>query len=529
MTSISPFSSQSSQFQLYVDTTHFSPSNTSRILKSILHNWEKEDTPTPENRTTVARQIQDYCDNPQEILSISDTTISSFPDIFSLEPFKSQLLILDLSTTSITSLPTSIKELESLESLNVTGTLIETLPESIASLKKLKMLLAAGSSLKSIPDYIEDLTYLELLLLDHSEQLTDLPLSVLNLNATVSVINCPKLSDEVFELITKAEVTESDSPTSYKGPHFKCDSEAKFNFLLKKIYTKAGIEVESLPNLSKQAPSSFINKFSMWLNRLQYTKDSFLQEHPDNALQINQAFYKIIVDTLRCANTNKKFKSKLSVIISDACFTCGDRVTLSILHLGIARKLVQADKTNLKSFFQLLKGIYIIEVLKMIAIDKIATLRIEREHRKQLAQQERKAFTEPPIDEVSVYLGYPLKVKHIFELPIDPSDMLFFNISNLTESDISKAIDFVKLNLAHQPQILKYLHSRDDWKLALKTTFPSEYQEAEDIKNKALEVENPDYMVIENTYHDALSALTLRALGDDFENPNKRERLEPPL
>jgi len=123
---------------------------------------------------------------------------------------------------------------------------------------------------------------------------------------------------------------------------------------------------------------------------------------------------------MQLAEKDPKYREIFFHIIRDASISCGDRVSLSILHLGLAHRLATFDKHDVKGLADfLLKGVSAVGMLEQIARDKVPTF--------------------PFFDEIEVYLGYPVMLKQRLGLPIDVDEMLYFASSSLKPKDLDEA------------------------------------------------------------------------------------------
>ena len=182
--------------------------------------------------------ILEYLKNPTQELKLTNIPITSLPEIFCFEPFKSTLTILDLHGTSLQSLPESIKSLwlfdlnlsntqiqsfpESIENsmglwhLNLSNTPLQSLPESISKLTSLRFLLLTNTQIRSLPESIGKLEHLFELDIAHT-QIRSLPesIKILRKLREVGLKGC-NLSDEVLDEIralTQAYKPPTHSPS----------------------------------------------------------------------------------------------------------------------------------------------------------------------------------------------------------------------------------------------------------------------------------------------------------------------------
>jgi hypothetical protein len=257
-------------------------------------------------------------------------------------------------------------------------------------------------------------------------------------------LNNTGLSNAVLTRLREAvEAPGYNGPTFYFSMthHHTPLEPLTFEVILAQTFQKAEQDVEQFPNL---AP--YEEHLRGWLNRLSWTCEGGARNSTRSP-----SFYKMIVQNLRFANENAEFREHFATIIEGASTTCGDRVALSILHMGVVRNSIQAS--DLASTLKSIKDSWIIELLEHCAREKVKTLRF--------------------VDEIEVYLGYPIKLKERLRLSIDLSDMLYFACSGITEADLEAAHAYVTSSMT--PDTLVDRLTKDDrWKKALQREKPAE-------------------------------------------------------
>ena len=445
--------------------------------------WMQED---PATRTEAAQRILTCFRNRFSELDLSDLPITSLPECFGN---LTALTKLDLSETQLQALPDSIGSLSALRSLNLSLTQLQALPDSISNLSALTYLHLSRTHLQSLPDSIGSLSALRILTLS-ANQLQSLPELILHLNQQLSIdLTGCNLSPRILENLRAATLAPG-----YHGPQLHYSMAAQYVPLaevsleasLTQVYDRAGIPRDALPILSS-VEEPFKGHLAIWLRRLQDTADG-----GGASTERSKSFYNTMIENLRLAEENPEFRAIFEATIAEASATCGDRVALSVLHLGIQRRLIQVDKTDLHAVAKLLKGIHAMTLLEEIARAKIPTLRF--------------------VDEIEVYLGYPIQLRESLHLPLDTESMLFFRCSSLKDQDLQAAEAFVLSFLNNQDAVAEFLISRDEWITALRAKHPREFQSIEDQRNAAAESDSPNYEEIETAYKQSLKALTLEIL-----------------
>ena len=325
----------------------------------------------------------------------------------------------------------------------------------------------------------------------YNYSLSGLPTEILNLPSTcyIELTGCG-LSPTVIERLRAA----ADAP-GYQGPRIsysireasRDNSNQSVEELLKGLYGDAGQPYERLSNI----PGEIVTDKTLqpWLSRLSYMKDY------SNSPARKQWLVTNILKYLKLAAENLEFRRQFAAIINDASETCGDRMALSILHLGIAYKLATVDLRDMKALADFLgRGVWAIEMLEVCARQKISTFLL--------------------FDEIEVYLAYPVMLKERLHLPIDVEEMLYFGFSALTAGDLNAAEGFVNGSLTNKEAYYNFLIHHDKWKEALVLNYPVGYANLERSKDQETEaaVTEDAYEAIKARYETGLIELTKKAL-----------------
>jgi len=83
------------------------------------------------------------------------------------------------------------------------------------------------------------------------------------------------------------------------------------------------------------------------------------------------------------------------------------------------------------------------------------------------------------VDEIEVYLAYPVQLGETLKLPIDVDKMLYFACSSVTAQDLEGARQEVQnfLDDKDEEALLKFLIKQDTWTETLKKAYPERYEE----------------------------------------------------
>ncbi|MCH9625564.1 MAG: E3 ubiquitin-protein ligase ipaH9.8 [Chlamydiales bacterium] len=394
-----------------------------------------------------------------------------------------KLTDLGLHANKLKALPVGIGSLRKLPILNLSKNKLKRLPENIGSQTKLMSLCLEENKLEGLPASIGNLTRLEELSLSNNPRLVGLPDTVLNLPENCRVeLTDTGLSEAILQRLQEASAVEG-----YQGPRFSYSireriqgNDKSLQELLNGMYTLLEKEVPTFPGLDQRID---INILTAWLNRISYIGDYNAGKNTKKVL------VEKTVSFIEKAYADEQFADVFKGVIDGAADTCGDRMALSIVHLGLAHQLSQIDSSDLSKLGEfLVNTVWAIEILEECARNKILSLRF--------------------FDEIEVYLGYIIKLQNRLKLSIAVDDMLYFRCSSLTEEDLSIAANRVEEKLASDEKY-DYLIKNEKWIAALRGQFSVEIEQIDqaryaDYKN------NPEDS--ELNYKAALIKLSRQAL-----------------
>ncbi|QZA59212.1 leucine-rich repeat domain-containing protein [Candidatus Rhabdochlamydia porcellionis] len=414
-------------------------------------------------------------------LNLNTNQLTTLPDTFGN---LTQLTRLNLNTNQLTTLPDTFGNLTQLIRLNLNTNQLTTLPDTLGNLSQLTWLNLSTNQLIALPDTFGNLSRLKTLELSNNYSLTKIPLKILELpeSSVIALRGNHNIDPVILEQLLTAIAS-----FRYKGPKVILhDTMKEFVAMMYQLIKKPPREFSKLEESED---------LYLWLKRLfdiaDFKKGGELQKE-----LITQ-----VINYLTEANDNQEFRATFDTIIHDAVRTCGDRMALSIINLGVAHQLATVSFTNMHALADLLKGLWAINMLEAIAENKISVLRSEAEDPDQ------------EVDEVEIYLGYLIKLKEDLNLPVNMQNMLFFDCSQLTPDDLEKAKAFVLSQQSHQKAYFEFLNLHDKWIAALSTHYKEEYQAIVDARENSANLENPDYIAIGENFNKQLEALTEKALS----------------
>jgi hypothetical protein len=430
----------------------------------------------------------------------------------------SSLNFLDFGQNELTDLPEDISRCLLLEHLDLRQNKLSRLPEKIVSLTKLSWLYLGSNLITELPINIGNLLNLDSLYLNDNK-LTVLPISIKGLfklkrfeimkNLLISLPAEIYLLPSICKIYFKehdflqqitASIRETISDRNYTGPQFvfSITERVSFNKSIKELLN----ELFRVVNKNNVSENLFVNiekteTLRIWLSQLCLMKDF------SKSLENKKKIVKKILAILEKANEDKAFYDVFVDVILDGSGTCGDRVALSILYIGINYKLSQFSiskqesliikKEKLKDLALFLKGLWGIGLLSFVAGEKIKLMRVE--------------------DQIEVHLAYPVMLQKILNLPIDVEDMLFFNISGVLEEDLQNARKFVEFHYASNDLFVEFLINHFKWEEAILNSFLIESQ-----ISRACKEEEPDYVGIAEKFKKEMKEKTLEILREISED-----------
>ena len=163
---------------------------------------------------------------------------------------------------------------------------------------------------------------------------------------------------------------ETTPSPEYAGPRFSYSMISSrspieglpLETILTQVYLKAG---KSLPTFSRllcrssEADPLHLIHLRMWLNQLAWTAEGGATSvHPERS----EAFYQVMTKNLGLAEREPEFNPNFFGEVKEGSGTCGDRVALSVLKMGIARDRLLAQARSLKEFWAVLKQAWAISL-----------------------------------------------------------------------------------------------------------------------------------------------------------------------
>lgn len=436
---------------------------------SKLNAWAAEQRITENLSWNAIRQkLLKFFVSPSCRLDLSSSQLNSLPDIFDAPVFRN-LRSLNLRDNHLTDLPPSIINLQSLTTLNLArNSTLQHLPEAVLQLP--------SDCTVNINSCNFSETHLQLL----GNRVNNPNYNGPGINYSLAYNHFTTIG-QIYDILGGLNFfsNEFDTFGAMNASTNASEQISSVEDLLRNLYAINNLPYRELSNLTE------IPCLNQWLHKLFNTAD-FRGE-------LRQSVANKVIHYLERANEDSSYRETFSATILDAVNSCGDRVTLSVLKLGVTYQLSTVDDSDMRRVHHLLtKGTWALDLLHEIARQKISSMRF--------------------VDEIEVYLGYPIKLKEELNLPIDVNEMLYFRFSSLTPEDLEIAKNTVLTTLSNEEEHLNFLISQPKWIDTLKVNYREQYRAIEEKRTRASEVTNCNWIEINSVYEQEVKNLTRQVL-----------------
>ena len=410
-----------------------------------------------------------------ESLILNNNQLSSFPLGI---PKLIRLNELWLNNNGLTELPLSLGHLTELETIGLKKNRLSSLPDTFSNLTKLRNLGIGENRFLNFPHIICSLTSLRILGLNNNS-LSTLPETFTNLTELHSLSLTANRFQAIPELLIDLPKLENlrfnENPLNPK-------LEPRENWV-PSIHTLINPALEKHIASFYSSPPPPLHSLSLhpqiitWLNALK-------RHMCDYTIEASREHLKASVRSfLQEAEKNKVFRDLFLEIIDESSHSCIDGLTLSLLHLNLAKLQVNIDIRNLPETYKALSTLHIFHMLETIAKQKIRDLKAtidESISNGTYAPTEDQMENGPhaPVIRVEreILLIYPARLAGRFELPIDVTEMLFGAITEVTDTDIAHAEATVQRFIENEENLHAHLLENPLWEEALKINNPAKYR-----------------------------------------------------
>ncbi|MGO2770808.1 NEL-type E3 ubiquitin ligase domain-containing protein [Pseudomonas taetrolens] len=475
----------------------------------------------------------------------SDGFISAFPAV--------RRLVLDKN--NLDSLPAAINGMQRLEQLEASGNellMSESLQRQLDSLPGLKHLDLSDNTLNGLD--VRGLARLEILDLKNNN-LTDWPVGALQSTTLKSLNLSGNRLTTIYEetlwanepRIRAQAINLSDNPLTQASfvalRNVLMDADLNLGYhrdeLDLNVWSSSEGELTSDEDLGASEPEgdeegvSEEQQLGLWLsgkeadlaektaqwNALKAQNDSRAFFHLLSQLQVTQDFAVARDDLTRrvwkvieAAGSDEQLRKEL-FIRARSGYTCGDGRILLFSDLEVkvlefnALKAAPKEEQG-RELLKLARGMF-----RLGKVEEIA-----------LAASRRN----PRVDPAEIRLAYRIGLTERLELPGQPADMLYQNLSRVMPEDINAAYAEV-IEAEHAPDFMTQLLDREYWVRYLKRKYPAQFeavQRRRDVKFEALEARHPEF---DEGHFNALTALKQETTAEEGQlvlTLSQRERAE---
>ncbi|MGL4348524.1 MAG: NEL-type E3 ubiquitin ligase domain-containing protein [Chlamydiales bacterium] len=426
--------------------------------------------------------------------------------LFSLK----QLHTLNLSENKLKTIPKWINNLHNLKSLNVSfnklfdippeifgknleyldlsNNHIDVIPRAIKNSSKLLDINFDSNEIVNIPDEVGDLCYLTGVYLNDNETLRGFSDNLYNLLPSCTV----EIDNSGISLSTLSEIQSKSAQMNYNGPAFEFSMAAAEERIEDRLIGSLYVHTTRNPPRAFKNLRSMSDHLEMWLNRLNWMAD--FQDDSTN-FTLPEA----IIDCIEYAEVNSEYYKLFESIIQGATATCGDGIALSIIDIGIAKEVLTfiESKQIVELSHFLLGSAFPRQILQKIAGQKITFLKLEAK------QKDINNFS---IDDVEVYLAYPILLKERLKLSININSMMTESAATgVTQKDLEIAALEVEKQQADKQACAEFLVNNTYWIELIKQLHPEEY---EAINEQSIEMMDESEEAAEKYRRNSLIALS---------------------
>lgn len=150
------------------------------LLTQKLNTWIRS-TPAEKNRTAAAEIFAEVFNEGLDTLMINDLDLTTLPDVFDLETFKTNLKFISFANNRFSDLPASIEHLKILQEIDLSTNPLIVVPNVVLKMTNLCAIALETTQITEIPSALGNLPYLTGLNLSNNE-ITSLPETLKNLS-----------------------------------------------------------------------------------------------------------------------------------------------------------------------------------------------------------------------------------------------------------------------------------------------------------------------------------------------------------
>lgn len=290
-----------------------------------------------------------------------------------------------------------------------------------------------------------------------NNQLSTLPANITQLSADCGI----DLSNNPIRQHVRDRLTAAMNAPDYQGPQFVLSAPTVVRPLTEAVIDWYDVSDRGAVQTTWDAISNEEGaaSFSEFLDRLRGTVNA---SHP--------RFKQAAAEWLSHLADHPQLRKNTFLISEEASTSCEDRVSLTFNDMKKARLVSDVERGDydqrLPELVDLARGMFRLDKLEEIA--------------------QRQAASIADVDQIEVYLAYQVSLRERLDLPLDTSDMRFFDVSCVTPEDLVQAEQNVRT--AEGQEFGNYLSTDwQPWQSVLKRLYPEAHAAAQDELIEALD------------------------------------------
>ncbi|MES2198887.1 MAG: NEL-type E3 ubiquitin ligase domain-containing protein [Chlamydiota bacterium] len=452
-----------------------------------LNTWE-----TTGNKEEAITRILDCFKSSSESLDLSNLELSSLPsELFLHLP---QLTGINLDKNHLTSI--TLPEMPNLASLSLVANSLTSI--TLPDMPALKRLDLSRNSLTSLS--LPDMPNLMILMLSNNRLASiTFPTSMPNLK--VLLLSNNQLTERPnHDNYLRLELTD------FVGNLFENTVDQSNNPL--KPFVNKLLKDSPFKNFDdaplREHPVLF-NQIHTWLDKLKTASD-----FREGNSRSQASFSERIISILDLVSKEPAFKEIFQVALSEALTSCVDRSALFLNSIELNKMIFSKEDQSLPKIASFLKGAFALDKINKISTEFVARHRVPCNPNRRYDPSSIISIGGinyvDTVDPIEVYLGFQIRLKEEFNLPIVTKGMNYSASSRITEEDEAQAREELRASLANTIEVAHFISSVDVWSKKLKEDLSAGFQEVQAPFQEALvqEMEKTSFL---NADTDAQKAL----------------------
>lgn len=325
------------------------------------------------------------------------------------------------------------------------------MPVEVCSLTQLRYLVLANNNLTSLPTEIGQLRQLRILNCAYNF-LSTLPLTLSLLTQTDPEQFGLNFCGNSISILPRELSHLTISLNFQRVPQQlnACPRGTSFDSLKGAVSdSRQDLKKLQIPKLQEDAAAWVTT--SLWLDKLMGSNDF-------KNMNTCSMTAERVLSILKLAEESKEYRAAFNAILTEALSTCIDRATLPLCSLEIQKAIIESKAGSIEQMLKVLKGAFASDL-----IDAHARQFVKNHHNSAVKREE-----------LEVYLGFQVKLKEEFNLPIGIQDVNYFFCSHIEATDLIRAKDEVHSKLQDREKFVECLCQQTAWTEKLVKEYSSE-------------------------------------------------------